>query len=206
MKKVFSFLSITLLLLLIQVSSVWAATFTVSAHLDPATGVAITASSVNTASKVFTNLGSSTSLSFNPLTFNTANSIWLPDHYFAIDVAPAGGGGTVDTTVGYGEGANPNSASTGHGLGWKSTATFIKVVGTQENGLTAHGPKKMLKDVSGEHITFTEMAGGYLRIYVGIVSKDPAATYPDPTLSEPFTNVDKSGDYNGTLTITATAV
>jgi hypothetical protein len=204
MKRIFSFLCIVMFLMVMQVSSVWAATFTVSATLNAATGVAITVSSVNATSKAFTTL-TGTALSFNPLTFNTANSIWLPDHFFAVDVAPAGGGGSVDATVSYAEGTNPNTATTGHGLGWKSTATFVKVVGTTETVLSAHG-KKMLKDLSGEHITSTETAGGYLRTYVGIVAKDPAAVPLDPATSEPFTNVDVAGAYNGTLTVTATAV
>ena len=205
MKRVFSFFSVLLLVLLVQVSSVWAVDFTVSAFLDPATGVSITASSVNSTSKVFTGVG--TTLSFNPLTFNTLNKIWLPDHFFAIDVAPSGGGGSTDTTVSYAEPSSPNDATTGHGLGWKTTANFFKVSGTPatEAGLAAHG-KKMLKDLSGERIFPAEVAGGYLRIYIGIVTKDPAAVPLDPAASEPFTNVDMSGTYHGTLTITATAV
>jgi hypothetical protein len=203
MKKVISFLGI-MLFLLAQVGLAWAVDFTISADLDPATGVSITASSVNATTKVFTPVG--TALDFNPLIFNTTSKIWLPDHYFAIDVGTTGGGGSTDTTVTYEEGSNPNSTSTGHGLGWKSTATFMKVVGSTETGLSGHGPKKMLKDLSGERILPAEVAGGYLRIYVGVVSKDPKATFLDPDASEPFTNVDMHGTYNGTLRVTATAV
>jgi hypothetical protein len=204
MKRVFSFFSILLLVLLVQVSSVWAVDFTVSANLDPATGVSITASSVDSTTKVFTTVG--TTLSFDPLIFNTKNSVWLPDHFFAIDVAPTGGGGSTDTSVSYSEPSSPNDSTTGHGLGWKTTANFFKVSGTpaKEDSLTAHG-KKMLKDLSGEHVLPAEVAGGYLRIYVGIVTKDPAAVPLDPASSETFTNVDMSGLYQGTLRITATA-
>jgi hypothetical protein len=159
---------------------------------------------VDATTKLFTAVG--TTLSFNPLTYNTKNSIWLPDHFFAIDVAPTGGGGSTDTTVSYAEPSSPNDATTGHGLGWKTTANFFKVSGTpaKEDSLTAHG-KKMLKDLSGENIAPAEVAGGYLRIYVGVVTKDPAAVPLDPASSEPFTNVDVAGTYQGTLTITATA-
>ena len=105
-------------------------------------------------------------------------------------------------TLSYTEGANPNNP--GHGLGWKSTATFTKVVGSTETSLSSHGPKKMLKDLSGEHVLPSEVSGGFLRVYLGIVSKDPTAPIPDPAASEVFTNADHAGAYDGSLVITAT--
>jgi hypothetical protein len=126
--------------------------------------------------------------------------MWLPDHYFSIDAAATGGSGNADVTITYADTANPNG--TGHGLGWKTTMAFAKVVGTTETLITAHGPKKMLKDLNGEHVLGSETAGGFLRMYVGVVSK----AADDPATSEAFTNSDKAGTYSGTLTITATAV
>jgi len=176
-------------------------TFTLSASVPKATSVAITASKV--VGTTFTTM-TGTALSFDPMTFQTTSKIWLPAHYFAVDIAPSNGGSAgTNVTVNYTEGANPNGTG-GHGLGWKSTATFMKVVGTTETALTIHGPKKMLKDVIGENILPGEVAGGYLRVYLGIVTKDKAAAYQDPSTSEPFTNADAPGVYDGTITFTAT--
>lgn len=183
-------------------------TFIVSATIPTATSVGINAFSVNPDTNAFTPVAG-TSLSFDPMTLNSVNQIYLPNHFFAIDVVGTGGAGSPSATITYSEGTNPNTPA--HGLGWKSTATFMKVtyVGplptdTSEAPLTGHGPKKLLKDVTGESITNTETAGGWLRLYVGIVTKDPAATIPDPAAGEVFSNADKAGAYDGTLFISAT--
>ena len=172
-------------------------TFTLSASVPAATGIAINASKVDSASNQFSAVAG-TALTFNPLIFNSVNGVYLPDHYFAIDIGASGGAGTPDATVTYTEGANPNNP--GHGLGWKASATFVKVQGTTETQLAAHGPKKLLKSVNGETISFVEVVGGFLRIYVGINSGDVST----PATGEPFTNGDKSGTYDGTLFISAT--
>ena len=192
-------------------SLAWAATtssktFTLSASLPAATGLVINASSINSATGIFTPVSVLT-LSFDPMTLDPVNQIYLPNHFFAIDVAPAGGaGGSVNVSFTYTDQPNPNTP--GHGLGWKSTATFIKVAGVTgsqtETGITSHGPKKLLKDLNGENILATEYAGGFLRTYLGIVTLDPNATFKDPAGSEPFTNGDKSGSYSGTLLVSAT--
>lgn len=182
-------------------------TFTVSATVLAATGVTIAASRVNSSNNQFTAVAG-TGLSFNPLTYSAANGIYLPDHYFALDVGTTGGVGTPDVTVIYTEGANPNNPA--HGLGWKATATFVKVTGPInaqiETGIASHGPKKLLKSLSGESITKAQISGGFLRIYLGIVSKDLTAIFPDPADAELFTNVDAAGAYNGTLFVSATVL
>ena len=94
-----------------------------------------------------------------------------------------------------------------HELGFKSTATFVKITGPSnaqvENPLTTHGPKKLLKSITaGENITSGEINGGFLRVYVGIYPGADAAI--DAAGGEPFTNGDKSGSYQGTLTVSAT--
>ena len=178
-------------------------TYTVSASVPQATSVNMGATRVNSADNSRSAV-SGTALSFDPMTFNSANQIWLPDHYFAVDVTPGTGAGSTDVTLSYTEGANPNSGTSGHGLGWKSTATFMKVVGSTETGLSGHGPKKMLKDLSGEHIVPSEVSGGFLRVYLGIVTKDSSQPIPDPAASEVFTNADHAGAYDGSLVITAT--
>ena len=172
-------------------------TFTVSASVPSATGIAINAYKVNPATNAFTAVAG-LDLSFDPLSFDDINSIYVSDHIFAIDVSADGGAGTPTTTFTYTEGANPNGA--GHGLGWKSAAAFVKVTGSTEADLGSH-PKALLKDVSGEQVLDTEVSGGYLRVYLGILTGEPAAT---PAGGEPFTNADQSGTYDGTLLVSAT--
>ncbi|MCA9409306.1 MAG: hypothetical protein H6755_06220 [Candidatus Omnitrophica bacterium] len=180
-------------------------TFTVSATIPAATGISITPSQVDSQTNQFSAV-SGTNLSFDPMSLDTQNGIYLPDHFFALDIGATGGAGSPTVTVTYTEGANPNSP--GNGLGTKATATFVKVEGTGssevQTGLTNHGPKKMLKNLSGEQVDGSEIAGGFLRIYLGIVTGDPNATFPDPTGSEVFTNADAPGTYDGTLVISGT--
>jgi|CXWL01.1.fsa_nt_gi hypothetical protein len=200
MKKVSYLLTAAVLILVLQgVGLAGAATtsFLVSASVPAATGVSITASRVNSATNAFTPVAG-TNLSFDPLTFNAINGIYLPDHFFAIDVGVVGGAGAPSVVVAYTEGLNPNNP--GKGLGWHSAATFIRVEGTTEVPLTAHGPKKLLKDISSENITSTETTGGFLRVYAGILTGDATT----PATGVPFTNADKPGAYNGTLVVTAT--
>lgn len=181
-------------------------TFTVSATVPTATGVSISVSQVNATTNAFTTLAAgTTALSFDPMTFNTTNGIYLPNHYYALDFGVSGGAGNPDVTVTYNEGSNPNGST--NGLGYKSTATFAKeVVGTggatTESFLTAHGPKKRLIDLSGEHVSYSELTGAYLRIYLGVWTG--STTSPaDPTNGQPFTTGDAPGTYTGSLVVTA---
>lgn len=171
--------------------------FLVSASVPSATGVSIVASQVDSATNDFTPVAG-TNLSFDPLTFEATNQIYLPNHFFAIDVGVTGGAGAPNVTVAYTEGLNPNTP--GKGLGWHAAATFVRIEGTTEVPLTAHGPKKLLKDLTSENITSAETTGGFLRVYTGIVTGDATT----PTGGVPFTNADKPGAYNGTLVVTAT--
>lgn len=177
--------------------------FLVSASIPAASGVSITATEVDSASNEFGNTVAA--LNFDPMNFNAQLGIWLPDHFFAIDVGVTGGAGSVNVTVTYTEGSKPNGQT--NGLGFKSIATFVKITGPQDNQvqteLVAHGPKKLLKDLAGgEQITGTELLGGFLRVFVGIFPGDDQDILDSG--GEPFTNSDVPGSYDGTLTITAT--
>lgn len=173
------------------------ANFLVSATIPAATGVTISAARVNSATNEFTPV-TGTNLSFDPMTFDATNGIYLPDHFFAIDVGGVGGAGAPTVNVSYTEGLNPNGAT--NGLGSHAAATFVRVETASEVPLTAHGPKKLLKDITGESITTAEQSGGFLRIYAGIVTGDAST----PSGGAPFTNGDQPGAYNGTLVVTAT--
>ena len=187
---------------------VWAVptTLTVSATVPSATGVDPSVSSVNAITNVFTALPEgTTALSFDPMTFNAANSIYMPSVYYALDIGVSNGSGSPDVTVTYNEGSNPNGIT--NGLGYKSTVTFAKEVsatggGTTETLLTAHGPKKRLIDLNAEHVAFTELTGAFLRIYLGIWTGS-TATPVDPLNGQPFSNSDAPGLYTGSLIITS---
>jgi len=147
----------------------------------------------------------------DPMTYNASLDCYLPDHFYVIDSSVTGASMTVSMV--YAEGAIPNGAS-GHNLGWKTAATFKKVVinpttlKEEELNISGHGDangKKLLKDMiaTPESFTTAQTAGGWLRTYIGINYRY------DPTLvtgGEFFTNADAGGTYSGTLTVTATAV
>ncbi len=144
----------------------------------------------------------------DPLTHVVSTS-WRSDHAFAIEIAPVGGtASTMNINVQYSELTNPNSTTNGHGLGWKSTVTFMNIINNVESPITAHGGtgKMLLKDLpeSGEAVTSAQIIAGSLRMYIGMVAKDPSAAIPDPVDGEVFTNFDQPGEYTGKLTISAT--
>lgn len=210
----FSLMKVSLLALgLIFVSTpahaiVTSKTFSIQANIPAATGSNITASSVNAATGAFTPLAPTvTTLSFNTgatIPFNSSLGIYTPNQFFALDIAGAGGAGNPDVTFTYSGDTKP--AGQVSGLGVKSTATFVKVTGAtgaQTETVLANGKKRLI-DVTGESVLKTAYAGGFLRVYVGIVTKDPTATPLDPANSEPFTNADAPGAYSGTLLVSAT--
>jgi len=184
----------------------WASTtFTVSATVPTATSVSIVVDSINSTTNVFTTLpAGTTALSFDPMTFNATNNIYIPNVYYALNLSVAGGAGYPDTTFTYTEGNNPNGSNSG--FGYKSTATFDKeVVGT--NGATTETllsqGKMRLIDLSGTHVAYTEIIGGYLRVYLGVWTGSTVAP-ADPTNGQPFSNGDAAGLYTGSLLVTST--
>ncbi len=199
MKKIVS-LVLGGLFLLFQAGTVWATvtSFTVSATVPSASGVSISVASVNATTNAFTTLpAGTTALSFDPMTFNPTTLVYLPDVYYALNFAVAGGAGEPDVSFQYNEGTNPNGGA--NGLGHKSSATFVQEATGGETLLPSH-PKTMLINVNPTHVAYTELAAGsYLRVYLGVCTGGPN----DPTGCKPFTNSDASGTYTGSLVATA---
>jgi hypothetical protein len=174
--------------------------FVVSAVVPAATGASLAAASVvsTTAGPVFTPIALG-SLNFGTLKFDTANGIYLPDHFFAIDVGTTGGAGTPSVNVQYTDGTSPTGAT--KTLGDHTQATFVRVPGTgSEVTLTSH--TKVLKSIN-ETVLPAEIAGGFLRIYVGVVTGENGKTAAGGV---PFSNADAPGTYTGALVVTATVV
>ena len=208
MKKFKIALVLAAILPFISISLSWAQSasvpFTVSATIPAATGVNIVATQVNASDNKFGQQVSA--LDFDPMTLNTKFGVFFPDHYFAIDVGASGGAGNPNVTVSYTEGAKPVGQV--NGLGFKTQATFVKITGGPapedqvETALAAH-PKQPLKElIGGEIVSASEIAGGFLRLYVGVISGDDAAV--TALGGEPFTLADRPGPYTGTLTVSAT--
>lgn len=155
-------------------------------------------------------IGPASSLDFGPLTYfsgidpvtSKSFSLFLPACFYAIDVGYAyGGSGSISQiSVVYTEGATPQA----HGLGWKATATFVKKAldssGTELDDVLLPEGKQLLKDVN-ESFSLSTLGGGWLRLYVGVSTKDPTASPADPAEAETFGPADVPGDYNGTLEI-----
>ena len=202
MKRIRSLIIIGAFLFVSAGSLLAATAFTVRAVVPAATSVNITASSVT--GTTWTSQG--TTLAFGTMTYVTTvvngvpSSIWRAPNYFAVDVANAGAG-SPNVTVVYADVAMPVGQV--HGLGYKGTIDFKKVVlnaitgATTETAISGH-VKKALRSVASENVLPALTAGGWLRLYVGLA--DGAVG----TVGEPFTAADQPGTYTGTLTITAT--
>lgn len=139
----------------------------------------------------------------NPVT-HVPFSFFGSNTYFAIDLSTVGYVSTTGLTVSYTEGTNQNTGNVAspNGLGYKTVAKFVKatVAGTE----TQYAASKKLADLTGAGLTIapnTLAQGGWLRMYVGIVS-DPSAVAG----SEVFSAADKAGSYTGVLHVSMTAV
>ena len=181
--------------------------FPVTATVPAATGVSITATENHIAQGVEVFGPVVTEFDFDPLVFDSLFAIWRSNVFFAVNVAATGGAGAPDVTVTFGSPSSPPN-QVKH-IGFKSTATFTKVSGgpaptdQTETELTAHGPTKLLSQLTGgEHINRTELIGGFLRIRVGIFDGNNPAL--NAAGGEPFTNGDWPGSYTGVFTVTGT--
>lgn len=196
--------------------------FTVSANVPTATGILPVATRilyVEDGDDEWLDDEVGTSLGFGELTLNTfedavtgaVNNIFLPDNYYAIDVGVNGvypNNGQI--TVAYTDVLNPNATLlTRDGLRSHGTATFkkVEITGTNPDGSpieteTTLGAGKYLLGSLPPGVTFTSLRGGWLRLYVGLVTLDPDADIPDPTGSQAFTPADMGGDYQGYITLT----
>ncbi len=185
--------------------------FAVKAAIPSAASISITLNSVDAATgKIFTPVNTAV-LDFGTLTFTTTGTppinVYLPDHFFTLDIAAtAGGVGIPDTNFTYAEGAVPTGQPTTSALGSKSSINFAKEVYTgpstppTETLLTTYGPRR-LNQMSASNVPFTAVTGGWLRAYVGVCTGNSTT---DPAGCAAFTNADVGGNYSGTLTVTAT--
>ncbi len=132
-------------------------------------------------------------------------SVFLPQYYFAIDIGFPDGGmpSGKSIVVAYGSDVRPPGATSG--LGDKATITYCRTYfaapGDWELNRTTDAviEKKLLKD--GNTVPTSAITGGWLRMYVGIVTLDPTAVPVDPAGAQIFSPSDITGTYSGAVTI-----
>jgi len=174
-------------------------TFIVSVEMPSAQSVNFIATEIDADGTWATTPLPSTTMDFGLLEYKAGLGIFLPDKYFAIDLAADGSGDVTNITVSYDDTTqtNPNDAA-GNGRGGLEKKGTVKMVEAryQQADLPV-GDLKAFEDADYKTFVSGDFAnGGWPRIYVGI---------SDGTVGEPFTSADAVGTYEGELTVTATA-
>jgi len=158
--------------------------------------------------------GTATTLNFDPLTLFTfpdpndaANpfQIFLPDHFFSIDVGyvyTISGAPITKIVISY------KDTSTNI-LGPKATATFVKkkfkVAETIPGDLVLGGKVLLSKINTLPQLNISDLGGGWLRAYIGLANMDSTVdpSVRDPADAKPFVPGDAPGPYTGQITISA---
>ncbi|KPK97311.1 MAG: hypothetical protein AMJ95_09685 [Omnitrophica WOR_2 bacterium SM23_72] len=155
-------------------------------------------------------------LDFGPLTLYTGTTdgtswaVFLPSYFYSVDMAYTygGGAGITQFSFSYSSDVVPLGQPTDSGLGVKSTATFVRkrmVDGVEVTETPADRiAKVLLRDVGTVNVLLSDLSQGWLRMYVGVVTKDPALPAGDvelTTTAQVFSPGDVPGDYSGILTV-----
>jgi len=175
-------------------TSAWAAsssTVTVTANVPPVTGgLSVTVSRVTG-----TVWSADTSIGFGTLVWDTVNKIFLPDRYYAVDVAVVDNTGTAWTLTH----TRASLANGTNNLNDKVNVSFIKKVATGTETVD-----KYLSFGNSNSIAYTKAAlgTGWLRVYYGIGTG--SLTKPDATGVTPIGLDTPTGTYTGSVTYTLT--
>ena len=136
-----------------------------------------------------------TSISFGTLVWDTVNHIFLPASYFAVDIGVTDNSGTAWTVTH----TRASLAGQGTNLNNKVNVSFNKqtsdTVGTELQKVSFGNSQSIA-------YTKAQLSGGWLRIYYGVGTGDPAK--PDTPGVTPIGLDTPAGTYNGTVTITLT--
>ena len=204
MKKALSILCWAVFAALFVQTTVFAQVdFTVQAEVPASTAATFAVSQVTPGPpEVFTPVNT-TDLNFGQLSLDTVNGIFVPAFFWVVDVG-VDGAGQPDVAFSYTDTANPNGAlNDGSGLGGRGTISYAEVVTNPDSTQTVNlirGEALQDANTSGG-IDETDYVNGFLRFAVGIATGDPSLQEGTAT---PFTGLDASGNYSGTLTVTAT--
>lgn len=173
-----------------------------SAKVPTAKGVVVTISKIDSKGTREPNddvwLGKVDTMDFGKLQYLSKWGISLPKYYFAIDVGLTGG---FDPTKTISIECTKNEGPPGAegGLGDRATITYVKTKKQRRKTKDYILDKKLLKE--DKSIQLWEVLGGWLRMYVGVVTKDPEAVPPDPPQSKLFTPADPAGAYTAGIKI-----
>jgi len=205
MKKLFL---LTALAVAVLGKAAFAADFPITAFIPAATTVNFVVSQVTPGPvPVFVNQPS-LNLNFTTagtgMSYDAVNGIWVGSRFFAIDLAPTQANGTPapgtygSITFSYAANVVPAGQAAAEGLNKRATLTAVRV----NANATETSLRKGAIGNAFANLTNTDVAGGFLRVYVGLATGETGANAIPGSV--PFTNADKPGTYTGTLTITAT--
>ena len=135
------------------------------------------------------------SISFGTLVWNPANSIFLPDSYYAVDIGVVDNSGNAWTVTH----TRTFLANGAYNLNNKVNVSFNK-----QTSSTVGTELQKVSYGNSNSIAYTkaQLAGGWLRIYYGIGTG--SLTKPDATGVTPIGLDTPAGTYTGSVTITLT--
>lgn len=128
-------------------------------------------------------------------------TLFLPRYYFAVDIGLTGGGfdPTKNIVVEYLPEEEVSPPGIEGGLGDRITITYVRTKGKGKRTWDKILEKRLFKE--SNTVPLWKVLGGWLRLYVGVVSKDPNAVPPDPPGAKVFTPSDPVGEYKGAIRI-----
>jgi hypothetical protein len=207
MKKLFL---LTALAVAVLGKAAFAADFPITAVIPAATTVKFVVSEVTPGPTPVFVSHPSFSLDFSTagtgMSYDLTNGIWVGSRFFAIDLATTKADGTPapgtygSVSFSYGGNVVPAGQGASEGLNKRATLTAVKV----NSDSTETSLRKGAIGNAFASLTNADVAGGFLRVYVGLATGETGANAIPGSV--PFTNADKPGTYTGTLTITATLI
>ncbi|MCX5699732.1 MAG: hypothetical protein NTX01_08570 [Candidatus Omnitrophica bacterium] len=137
-----------------------------------------------------------TSINFDTLAWDTVNQIFLPNCYYAVDIVVSDNTATEWTVT--------HTRASLVGPGGANIDDKVNVVFVKQTSPSVGIELKKLSFASSNDVAYakTFLVGGWLRIYYGVGTGDPAK--PDAPGVTPIGLDSPAGTYTGSVTITLT--
>ncbi|OGX18776.1 MAG: hypothetical protein A3K83_02405 [Omnitrophica WOR_2 bacterium RBG_13_44_8b] len=139
------------------------------------------------------NASGTINFSNRPLIKNPTFNFYSTGYYYAVDVAPLGGGWGGPVTLSYTPGT-PDIAD--HAIITLAKAVFVTPTQSTDTAFTG----KLALDNLPSSVAVASVSGGWLRMFIGLATGDTG----EPAGVTPFTGATPAGTYTGTLTISYT--
>ena len=133
------------------------------------------------------------SISFGTLVWDSVNSIFLPDSYYAVDIGVLDNSGNAWTVTH----SRQSLANGANNLNDKVNVSFNKQT-TKDTGIELS--KFSFGNSNSKAFTKAQLTSGWLRVYYGIGTGNPLK--PDASGVTPIGLDTPAGTYNGSITIT----